>query len=77
MKEYNFKFKLEGVGRIYAESDEAAQAMLDDPSVTIGGNVAYVDSAQFADTPAEEWETAQVVEEEFELVSLGGVLIDD
>ncbi len=70
MKEYNFKFKLEGVGRVYADSDEEAQAMLDEPSVTIGGNVAYVDAAAFVDTPAEEWETAQVVEDR---ITAGGV----
>ncbi len=74
MKEYNFKFRLEGVGRVYAESDEEAQAMLDDPSVTIGGNVAYVAGAKFVDTPAEEWDTAQVVQER---VTAGGVNTND
>ena len=49
-----------------------------DPSsmkvATIGGNVAYVDSGKFAEIPAEEWETAQVVEE---LVTAGEVSTND
>lgn len=63
MKEYNFEFTLKGVGRIYAESDEEFQEILDDPHVMIGGNTAYVSESSFADAPAEQWETSQIVEE--------------